>query len=307
MKHISVLLNEAVRALAIDPSGIYVDATLGRGGHSRAIAEQLGSGHLYSFDLDQTALVESEVVLSDVREKVTLIHDNYAHLQSNLKSRGVQQVNGILYDLGVSSPQFDDISRGFSYRGEARLDMRMDQSQTKDAYLVVNTYDEARLKRIFQDYGEERFSGRIASRIVQCRNEQPIETTQDLVEIIKQAIPAKFLNQKGHPAKQVFQALRIEVNDELSSLEQSLHEATDLLAIDGTVVVISFQSLEDRIVKHYFQSLSKPPKGNRRLPQAEVAMNFEMVSNKALVASAQELADNNRAHSAKLRILRRVR
>ncbi len=306
MEHISVLLQECIDGLAIQPNGIYVDGTLGRGGHSLEIVKQLKGGHLFAFDLDETAIQQSRVVLKDYLDKVTLIHDNFASMKAHLNQQGIQAVDGILFDLGVSSPQFDDQSRGFSYSLDHRLDMRMDQSQAMSAYEVINTYPKEELTRIFRDYGEERNANRIAGLIVKAREHEPIETTFQLVDLIRQGYPPKVLRQKGHPAKQVFQALRIEVNQELDSIQRALQDAIDLVAVNGRIVVISFHSLEDRLVKQAFRKVSQPDKVNRRLPSVEQTMNYVEVNRKVILASEAELEMNHRAQSAKLRILKRV-
>ena len=219
MEHISVLLNESIDMLQIKEDGIYVDCTLGRGGHSSEILKRLTSGHLYAFDCDQNAIDESMPRLKAIGDQFTLIHSPFENLKSELAKRGVNFVDGIFMDLGVSSPQFDDAQRGFSYRWDARLDMRMDQSQELDAYVVVNTYDKEDLIRILKRYGEEPFAVKIADKICKARETAPIETTFELVDVIKSALPAAVLRKKGHPAKQTFQAIRIEVNHELEHLE----------------------------------------------------------------------------------------
>ena len=296
MSHTSVLKNEAIEALQINPDGIYIDATLGRGGHSLSILEQLENGHLFCFDLDLQAIKESKLVLNDYLDKVTFIHDNFAKMGDYVTTTD----DGILKDLGVSSPKFDEASRGFSYRFESRLDMRMNQEQALSAYEVVNDYGEEELVEILFKYGEERFSKRIVKNIFKNR---PITTTFELVEIIKSSLPASELRKKGHPAKKTFQALRIEVNKELESLEKALEVASELLKVGGHLVVITFHSLEDRIVKNYFNSLSKPPKTDRRLPiLEEIKVNYRST---LINVSESELEDNYRAHSAKMRILSR--
>lgn len=295
MKHISVLKETAIEALDIKPDGVYVDGTLGRAGHSKQIASLLTTGHLTCFDLDTQAIEESKEVLSDYLDKVTIIHDNFANMGKYINS-----VDGILLDLGVSSPQFDDGSRGFSYRFDSRLDMRMNQEQELDAYTVVNTYEPGELVRIFYTYGEEKFSKPIVKKIIENR---PIETTGQLVEVIKSALPAKVLNSKGHPAKKIFQALRIEVNQELNSLEKALQVGIECLKPGGKFVIITFHSLEDRIVKEAFNKVSKPPKGNRRQPVVEeVSVDFE---HELIKVTQDEIEVNNRAHSAKMRVLTR--
>ena len=310
MEHESVLLPETIDLLAVKPEGIYVDATLGRGGHTRALAERLTTGRLYSFDKDAEAIAESQENLADLADRVTLIHADFRDLRRELANRGVEAVDGVMMDLGVSSPQFDDPERGFSYRFDARLDMRMDQEQKLTAYDVINTYGEAELASVFHRYGEERYAGPIARMIVRQREKAPVETTFQLVDIIRSALPAKVLNRKGHPAKQVFQALRIEVNDELGALEEGLQQACDLLKPGGRCAVITFHSLEDRIVKTIFKELTTAPFVEPRLPvkasQMEQA-SFTPVTRKPVTAGDEELARNRRAHSAKLRAVERIR
>lgn len=244
-KHVTVLLNEAVKGLSINPDGTYVDATLGGGGHTTKILEQLTNGHLYSFDQDEEAIAYNRQHLAEYIEagKLTLIHDNFRHLKSALQNVDVSGIDGIVYDLGVSSPQFDEAGRGFSYRFDARLDMRMDQDNPIDAWKIVNEWPYEKLVRIFYRYGEEKFAKSIARRIETVRREHPIDTTNDLVEVIKEGIPAATRRHGGHPAKKVFQAVRIAVNDELSALEDSLEQALDLLNVNGRISVITFQSL----------------------------------------------------------------
>ncbi|MBR2829662.1 MAG: 16S rRNA (cytosine(1402)-N(4))-methyltransferase RsmH [Solobacterium sp.] len=310
MEHESVLLPETIELLDVKPEGIYVDATLGRGGHTRALAEKLTTGHLYSFDKDAEAIAESQENLADLADRITLIHADFRDLRQELEARGVEAVDGVMMDLGVSSPQFDDPERGFSYRFDARLDMRMDQEQKLTAYDVINTYGEGELASVFRRYGEERYAGPIARTIVRQREKAPVETTFQLVELIRSALPAKVLNKKGHPAKQVFQALRIEVNDELGALEEGLQQACSILKPGGRCAVITFHSLEDRIVKTIFKELTTAPFVEPRLPvkasQMEQA-SFTAVTRKPVTAGSEELARNRRAHSAKLRAVERIR
>ncbi|WP_102342858.1 16S rRNA (cytosine(1402)-N(4))-methyltransferase RsmH [Galactobacillus timonensis] len=310
MEHQSVLLNETIAALQVKPEGIYVDGTLGRGGHSKVLAQQLTSGHLYAFDKDETAIEESREVLKDEMDRITLIHGDFRTMKEALNRLGITKVDGVMMDLGVSSPQFDDPSRGFSYRYDARLDMRMDQSQSKDAWQVVNTYREQELTRILHTYGEERYASSIARMIVKERAEHPVDTTLQLVDIIRRALPAREVNRKGHPAKKTFQALRIEVNGELEALQQGLSEAADLLALHGRLAVITFQSLEDRIVKDYFRDLTSVPYVAPKLPipESEIEQaSFALVTRKPVTADEEELNENHRAHSAKLRAIERTK
>lgn len=310
MEHQSVLLEETVNALNIKPDGIYVDGTLGRGGHSKKILSQLTSGHLYAFDKDETAIRESLENLREYADKLTVIHASFSTMKKELQKFGVEEVDGVLMDLGVSSPQFDDPERGFSYRFDARLDMRMDQTQKKDAYEVVNTYSAEKLTQIFRDYGEERYAKNIARAIEKTRTKQPIETTFALVDVIKSALPNEVLRKKGHPAKQTFQALRIEVNDELGSLEEGLKEALDLLNTNGRCAVITFHSLEDRAVKRIFKSYSSAPYVEPKLPLREKQMeqaSFQLITRKPILATEEEQKENHRSHSAKLRVIERTK
>lgn len=310
MKHTAVLLHETVDLLAVKPDGIYVDGTLGRGGHAGLLISELTTGHLYAFDKDEQAIAESKENLKDHLDRVTFIHDDFRHMQEALAQYGVHEVDGVMMDLGVSSPQFDDPERGFSYRYDARLDMRMDRSQSKDAYEVVNTYSEEDLTRILRMYGEERYAASISRNIVRARRVKPIETTFELVDVIRASLPAKELYRKGHPAKKTFQALRIEVNDELGALENGLREACDLLKVHGRCAVITFHSLEDRMVKNTFKDLSTAPSPEPKLPIREQEMeqaSFLLLNKKPIVSDEEELYENHRAHSAKLRGIERIK
>lgn len=304
-KHDTVMLHETVDMLEVKPDGIYVDATLGGAGHSEYLLSKLTTGHLYAFDQDDTAHENAKFRLKAAlaENKVTLIKSNFRYLRSSLADLGVTKIDGILYDLGVSSPQFDDSQRGFSYKKEARLDMRMDQSQALSAYEVVNDYPYEDLVRIFYRYGEEKFSKQIARKIEQARKLQPIEMTTELADIIKSALPQKELKKKGHPAKRIFQAIRIEVNDELGAAEESIEEAIDLLNVSGRISVITFHSLEDRLTKTIFKEYSTVdvPKGLPMIPK-DMEAKLKLVNRKPVLASEEELAFNNRAHSAKLRV-----
>lgn len=310
MEHISVLQKETIDLLNVKENGIYVDGTLGRGGHAKCVVSKSSNIHLYAFDKDEVAIEESKENLKDYLDQITFIHDDFCHMKEVLETYHVTKVDGIMMDLGVSSPQFDDPSRGFSYRYDAPLDMRMDQKQSLSAYEVVNTYSYEKLVHILQAYGEERYAKSIARKIEIVRQENPIETTFQLVDVIKSALPMKELNKKGHPAKQTFQALRIEVNDELASLSAGLQEACQLLDIHGRCAVISFHSLEDRIVKNTFKDLTTAPSALPKLPllasQMEQA-SFSLVNKKPIVASGIEIENNHRAHSAKLRVIERIK
>lgn len=308
--HITVLLYETIDQLAVQPDGIYVDATLGGAGHSEYLLSKLGEkGHLYAFDQDQAAIDNAKKRLAPYIERgmVTFIKDNFRNLKTRLNEAGVEKIDGICYDLGVSSPQLDERERGFSYKQDAPLDMRMNQEAALTAYQVVNRYPYNDLVRIFFKYGEDKFSKQIARKIEQARSIKPIETTTELAEIIKSAKPAKELKKKGHPAKQIFQAIRIEVNDELGAADESIQQAIDLLAIGGRISVITFHSLEDRLTKQLFKEASTVdvPKGLPFIPD-DLQPKLELVSRKPILPSKEELEANNRAHSAKLRVARKV-
>lgn len=309
MEHYSVLLHESLSQLNIQKDGIYVDGTLGRAGHSSEILKQLHSGHLYSFDKDLDAIAKSRARLEAVGQNFTLIHSDFQNMKNELENRGIHGIDGLILDLGVSSPQFDEAERGFSYRFDARLDMRMDTTQELDAYTVVNTYSFEQLMRIFRDYGEEKFAKQIARNIEKARMQKPIETTFELVEIIKASLPQKVLNTKGHPAKKVFQAIRIEVNDELQGLKKVLDEMIPFMNVNGRICVITFHSLEDRIVKEIFNSYAKADKVDKRIlvmPEDIKEKPYRLVNRKPIVADEKELSENKRSHSAKLRVLERV-
>ena len=304
MKHQSVLLDEAIEMLQIKEDGIYVDCTLGRGGHSSEILKRCSGGWLYAFDLDQNAIDESTPRLLAIGRNFTCIHSAYENLGSVLDEKGVMEVDGILLDLGVSSPQFDDPERGFSYRYDARLDMRMDQDQKLDAWTVVNTYDKKELTRILRDYGEEPFANKIAAAICRQREVKSIDTTFELVDVIRSALPNSVLHKKGHPAKQSFQAIRIEVNNELGQLPIVLKEGLKRLKPGGRMAVITFHSLEDRIVKNVFKEAAVPKKVDKRLPQLGIEnLDYQLVNKKPVLAASDEIEANPRSHSAKLRVI----
>ena len=301
--HKSVLLNEAIEGLNIKPDGIYVDATTGGGGHSSHILSKLTTGHLYCFDQDEYAYTRSKEVLDPIsKENYTFIKSNFVNIKSELNKLGVEKIDGILYDLGVSSFQFDIPERGFSYNYDAPLDMRMNQSQELTAEIIVNTWSFNDLMRIFTRYGEDPFSKQIARAIEREREKKRIHTTFELVDVIKSALPAKVLSKKGHPAKQTFQALRIALNDELRVFEVSINDALDMLNPKGRAVVITFHSLEDRICKTVFKerSIIDIPKG---VPIVNIEAPYELITKKPIVANEEELEENNRAHSAKMRII----
>ena len=309
-KHIPVLLKETIEGLNVKPDGIYVDLTLGRGGHSKEVLKRLTTGRLIAFDKDETAIIESKQNLAEFSEKFTGIHDDFRNFRKKLDDLGIDKIDGIMADLGVSSPQFDDVSRGFSYKDEARLDMRMDRRQKFSAYELINTYTLAELTRVFREYGEDKYSYQIAKKIVENREKKPIETTTELVDIIKASKPQKELMKKGHPAKQIFQAIRIEVNDELGALKSVLKDALSSLTIGGRACFITFHSLEDRLVKNAFNEVSKV-EGTRHnvfaLPSEKDLPDFKLVNNKVIIADEMELENNPRSKSAKLRIIERVK
>ncbi|EGQ3712435.1 16S rRNA (cytosine(1402)-N(4))-methyltransferase RsmH [Staphylococcus pseudintermedius] len=303
--HISVLLKETVDQLNIKEDGVYVDCTLGGAGHSQYLLNQLSDeGRLIAIDQDMTAINHAKEELQQDLHKVTFVHNNFRNLANILAELNIDKVDGILYDLGVSSPQLDVPERGFSYQHNAKLDMRMDQTQPLSAYEVVNTWSYETLVKIFFRYGEEKFSKQIARKIEARRQQQPIETTFDLVACIKEGIPAKARRKGGHPAKRVFQAIRIAVNDELAAFEDSLEQAIDHVKVNGRISVITFHSLEDRLCKQMFQEYEKGPDVPRGLPVLPEAYTpkLKRVNRKPIVADATDLEDNHRARSAKLRV-----
>ena len=301
--HKTVLLDEAVDMLNIKPDGIYVDATTGGGGHSSLILSKLTTGHLYCFDQDEYAFTRTKERLDAIGSNYTFVHSNFVNLKSELNKLGVEHIDGIIYDLGVSSFQFDIQERGFSYRLDAPLDMRMNQQQELSAKTIVNEYPYEELVKILFRYGEDPFSKQIARSIERNREIKPIETTFELVDVIKQALPSKILRQKGHPAKQTFQALRIAVNDELRVFETSINDALDMMNKGGRATVITFHSLEDRICKNVFKERSTIdiPKGVPMIINMEPP--FNLITRKPILPSERELEENNRAHSAKMRVI----
>ncbi|MCC7669386.1 MAG: 16S rRNA (cytosine(1402)-N(4))-methyltransferase RsmH [Leuconostoc pseudomesenteroides] len=308
-EHVTVLLHEAIELLDIKPDGIYVDATLGGGGHTGEILKQLTTGKLYSFDQDDTAIQYNMNRYADdiATGKLVLIHQNFRTLTAALAAQNVQNVDGIVYDLGVSSVQFDDGQRGFSYNYDAELDMRMDQRQTLTAKAIVNEWSFNELLRVLSRYGEDRFPKQIARKIEQHRENGPINTTFELVDIIKEAIPAPARRKGGHPAKRTFQALRIAVNDELGALEDSLTQALDLIDHNGRISVITFQSLEDRLVKQMFREKTSAPELPAGLPllPGQFEAEYDALTRKPILPSAAEMSTNHRSESAKLRGIRR--
>ncbi len=307
-KHVSVLLNECIENLAIKPDGIYVDGTLGLGGHSYEIASRLTGGLLIGIDRDLTAIERAGKRLEPFKERVKLVYGNFSDTVSILDSLGIDAVDGMLFDLGVSSPQLDESERGFSYMQDAPLDMRMDQTGAVSARELVNTYSEAQLNRIFWDYGEERYARRISAAIIKVREQKPIETTFELVDIIKSALPAAALREKQHPAKRCFQAIRIAVNDELGAVSALIDTAPDKLKVGGRLCVISFHSLEDRIVKSGIAARENGCTCPREAPICTCGFvkTLKSVYRKPILPGQDEIEKNPRARSAKLRVAERV-
>ena len=305
--HISVMLEESIDGLNIKDGGIYVDCTLGGGGHASEILKRIPNGQLYCFEQDPYAYSRGNAKLSEVGTNYYIFSDNFVNLKKDLESKGIDKVDGIIYDLGVSSFQFDTPDRGFSYNYDAYLDMRMNTNQTLTAKMIVNEYSYEELKRIFYLYGEEPFSKEIARSIERERKIKPIETTFELTNIIKKSLPAKVLRKKGHPAKQVFQALRIATNNELEVFSKSLEDALSILKPGGRICVITFHSLEDRICKQMFKSVvSSDVPSDLPIKDSEIKREYRLVNNKVIVPSDRELGLNNRAHSAKLRIIEKL-
>ena len=306
--HKPVLLDECLEALAIKPDGIYLDGTLGRAGHSLEIVKRLTTGRLIGIDRDETAIAAAQERLADYADRVTLVHSNFDRVGEILDELGIDGADGMLFDLGVSSPQLDDAGRGFSYRHDAPLDMRMDRTAALDAREVVNEWSYEELRRILFAYGEERYAPLIAKHIVQKREEAPIETTLQLAEIIKAAMPAAALREKQHPAKRSFQAIRIAVNGELDALPPMLEAAADKLHTGGRLAVISFHSLEDRVIKQTMQALATgctcPP--NFPVCVCGKKPKMKLISRKPIVSGEAELAYNPRARSAKLRVAEKL-
>lgn len=306
--HVSVLLNETIEGLNIKPDGIYADGTLGGAGHSYQIASKLnGLGRLIGFDQDEDAIKASTERLKEFKN-VTIVRSNYRNMKEELNNRGIEKVDGILLDLGVSSYQLDTVSRGFSYKEEAPLDMRMDNRNEVTARDIVNNYSQGDLFRIIRDYGEDKFAANIAKHIVMNREVKPIETTTELAEIVKAAIPMKFRKQGGHPAKQAFQAIRIELNSELSVLKESLMDMIDLLNPNGRICIITFHSLEDRIVKNIFKEAEDPCTCPKNFPTCVCGKKSKgkVITRKPILPSEEELKLNSRSKSAKLRIFEKI-
>lgn len=306
--HISVLLDEVIESLNIKEDGLYIDATLGYGGHSNEILKKIKKGYLYCFDQDKIAIDNAKERLSKTGDNFTIIKSNFRFIKERIEEKTTTKVNGILFDLGVSSPQLDEKERGFSFHQDAPLDMRMDLDSDFSAYNVVNEYEENDLARIIYKYGEEKFAKSIAKNIVKRREEKPIETTLELVDIIKKSMPMKAMRDK-HPARRTFQAIRIEVNHELEILEQTMKDALELLDINGRLLVITFHSLEDKIIKNLFKELTKiddKVKGLPNIPE-EYLPKYQLVYKKGITAGKEELEKNPRSRSATLRVIEKIR
>ncbi len=306
--HYSVLLNESIEALNIRPDGVYVDGTLGLGGHSEQIAKRLTTGRLIAIDRDKSALERAEERLAPYAQRISFVHGNFRDLPQLLANQGVDRANGMLFDLGVSSPQLDEAERGFSYMADAPLDMRMDTSESLTAWFIVNKWPEEKLKRILFEFGEERYAPRIAQAIVRRRAAAPIDTTGELVDVIRGAMPPQALREKQHPAKRSFQAIRIAVNDELASISELMDHAAELLAPGGRLAVISFHSLEDRIIKNAINARERGCTCPRDFPVCTCGFHqtLKSITRKPILPTEQELAENPRSRSAKLRVAERV-
>ncbi|MFG6497455.1 16S rRNA (cytosine(1402)-N(4))-methyltransferase RsmH [Fictibacillus sp. UD] len=302
--HITVLKQESVDGLHVKPDGIYVDCTMGGAGHSALILSQLETGHLYAFDQDDKAIENARKVLKEHEGKFTIVRSNFRYIKEELANRGIHKVDGILFDLGVSSPQLDEADRGFSYQHDAELDMRMDQSSELTAKEVVNEWTFNDLMKIISRYGEEKFAKQIARKIEAAREKKEIQTTGELVEIIKEAIPAPARRTGGHPAKRTFQAIRIAVNDELNAFEDALQDSIELLNVGGRIAVITFHSLEDRACKNILKKASTGPELPPGLPviPEEFKPELKLITRKPIVPTENELEENRRSRSAKLRI-----
>lgn len=304
--HKSVLLDECLEYLNLNDDSVIVDCTLGYGGHSSNILKKIKRGFLFAFDQDEEAISYSKNRLDEISDNYEIIKSNFKNIKKELEKRNIKTVNGILYDIGVSSPQLDEDYRGFSFHKDARLDMRMDQNQEFSAYELINTYEYNKLVKIFVEYGEEKYATSIAKNIIKQRETKPIETTFELVELIKQSVPEKYKREK-HPARKVFQAIRIEVNKELEVFETSLNDALELLDVKGRICVITFHSLEDRICKKIFKTASDIDENVKKLPiiPEEYQPKFKIIAN--IKPKKEELENNPRARSAKLRVIERIR
>ena len=304
--HISVLKEEVIQNLNLKEDAIIVDATLGYAGHSTEILKKIPKGFLYAFDQDKEAVLYSEKKLKEVGNNFEIIKNNFVNMKEELEKRNITKVDGILFDLGVSSPQLDEDSRGFSFHKDAPLDMRMNEENPLNAYTVVNTYSKEKLTEIFKNYGEEAYAYKIASKIIKVREDKPIETTLELVEVIKSAVPEKYKREK-HPARKVFQAIRIEVNDELNVFEKALENAFELLNVNGRICVITFHSLEDKICKNLYKKVSTLPKELQKMPivPEEVKPKFKIIDN--IIPSEMEIMENNRSRSSRLRVIERIK
>ena len=307
MEHISVLLKESIESLNINPDGIYVDATLGGGGHSSEILKRLSSkGHLYSFDVDDYSIMRAKEKLESTgKTNYTIIKSNFENLKEELNNLGIYEVDGVLYDLGVSSFQFDMPEKGFSYNYDAKLDMRMDSSLTISAWNIVNEYSYKEIADILYKYGDEIYSREIAKKIVAERELKPINTTFELVDVIKKALPSKELNKKGHPAKKSFQALRVKVNRELDVLESSLKQAIEITKPGGRIAVIDFEPLEDKIVKNVFKE-GYTEITAKNLPIILKEATLKRITKKPILPTEEEIKENRRSHSAMLRVVEKI-
>lgn len=304
--HKSVLLEECIENLNLKDSSIIIDCTLGYAGHSSEILKRIPNGFLYAFDQDEDAIKSSRNRLNEINSNYEIIKSNFVNLKEELNNRNITKVDGILFDLGVSSPQLDEAERGFSFHQDAILDMRMDKSNSISAKEIVNEYDFNNLTRIFREYGEEKYASSIAKGIINARSEKQIETTLELVEIIKNSVPIKY-RRDHHPARKVFQAIRIEVNDELNVFTKAIRQALDLIDVGGRVCVITFHSLEDKICKNVFNEVSKVDKSLSKLPiiPLEYQPKYKIINN--ISPSEKELEDNNRSRSARLRVIEKIR
>ena len=304
--HYSVMLNEVINLLNLKSNGIYVDATLGYAGHSSEILKRIKKGYLFAFDQDIEAINFSKEKLSSIGTNFTIIKSNFLYMKEELLKRDIKKVSGIIFDLGVSSPQLDNKERGFSYLKDARLDMRMDVDNPLDAYQVVNTYEEKKLYKIIRDYGEEKYAKQIAKNIVKSREKKNIETTLELVDVIKHSMPYAATTLKN-PAKRTFQAIRIEVNHELEILDTSIRNALSLLELNGRIAVITFHSLEDKIVKSIFKQVTSVDKIVRDLPEIPDVYQPKFKLIEDLLPSDMEILENRRSHSAKLHVIERIK